>query len=115
MLSTKIKNVVGLMENELGGNILKELPGLRVETYNYLTGNNDGDKIAKCTKKCVIKRKLKFKEYKNCLKANQIKGKINQLEKNKVNVDNFKENHIKFKENNKLKLKYYQRFRSKKT
>ena len=34
-------------------------------------------KKAKGTKKCVIKRKLKFKNYKNCLKATHLKNKIN--------------------------------------
>ena len=33
-------------------------------------------KIARDTKKCVIKRKLKFKEYKNCLEATQLENKI---------------------------------------
>ena len=43
--------------------------------------NNDGDKKEKFTKKCAIERNLKFKEYKDWLKATQIKNKINQLEK----------------------------------
>ena len=30
------------------------------------------DKKAKCTQKCVIKRKLKFEDYKNSLEATQI-------------------------------------------
>ena len=30
---------------------------------------------------CIIKRKIKFKEYKNYLKATQLENKINQLEK----------------------------------
>ena len=42
------------------------------------------------TKKCVIKRKLKFENYKNCLKANQLHNKIKHLEKNKINIDSFK-------------------------
>ena len=42
-------------------------------------------------KKCVIKRKLKFQDYKNCLKAGQIERKINYLEKKiKFNVDNLR-------------------------
>ena len=41
------------------------------------------DKKAKDTKKCVIKKKLKFENYKNCLEANQLYNKINYLEKNK--------------------------------
>ena len=34
-----------------------------------------------------IKRKLKFEDYKNCLKADQLENKIKQLEKNKIDVD----------------------------
>ena len=48
------------MKDELGGQIMKEFLGLRVKTYNYLKDNNDEDKKPKGTKKCVIKRKLKF-------------------------------------------------------
>ena len=33
---------------------------------------------------CVIKRKLKFENYKNCLEATQLENKINQLEKIKL-------------------------------
>ena len=39
------------------------------------------DKKAKTTKKCVIKIKLKFKNYKNCLEATQLDNKIKYLEK----------------------------------
>ena len=38
-------------------------------------------KTKKGTKKCFLKRKLKFKNYKNCLEATQLKNKINYLEK----------------------------------
>ena len=38
-------------------------------------------KKAKGTKKCVIKRKLKFGNYKNWLEATQLENKINYLEK----------------------------------
>ena len=57
------------------------------------------------TKKCVIKRKLKFKDYKNCLKASQIISKVNYLEKKKVDIDCLKEDQRKFIEKNKLTLK----------
>ena len=39
--------------------------GLRAKKFSYLKDNNDDDKKAKGTKKCVITRKLKFKDYKN--------------------------------------------------
>ena len=57
------------MEDELGRKIMKELVVLRAKTYNYLKGDNDEDKKRKLTKKCIIKIKLKFKNYKNCLEA----------------------------------------------
>ena len=53
---------------------------LRAKTYSYLKDNNDEDKKAKGTKKCVIKRRLKFQNYKNCLEAAQIERKIKYLE-----------------------------------
>ena len=36
---------------------------------------------AKGTKRCAIKRNLKFEDYKNCLEAAQIENKINHIEK----------------------------------
>ena len=66
------------------------------------------------TQKCVIKRKLKFKDYKSCLEAAQIENKINHLEKNKIVVDCLKEDQNEFIKNNKLILKTQQRFRSEK-
>ena len=61
---------------------MKEFFGLRGKTYSYLKAKNDEDKKVKGTKKCVIKRKPKFQDYKNCLEAPQIENKINHLEKN---------------------------------
>ena len=48
------------------------------------------DKKAKGTKKCVIKRKFKFENYKNCLEGTQIDNEIKYLEKNKISIDNLK-------------------------
>ena len=64
------------------------------------------------TKKCVIKRKLKFQDYKNCLKASQIISKVNYLEKKKVNIGYLKEDQRKFIEKNKITLKTQQKFKS---
>ena len=70
--------------------------------------------VYKDTKKCVVKRKLKFKGYKQFLEATQFENKINHLEKNDRNMDNLLENDNKFMKNNKLILKIQQRFKSKK-
>ena len=77
----KNKKVIGVMKDELGGKITKECIGLKTKTYGYLTDNNDDDKKAKDTEKCVIKRKLKSKNYKNCLEVTQLEHKMNHLEK----------------------------------
>ena len=99
------------MRDELGGQIMKEFVGLRAKTYSYLKGNNGEDKEAKGPKKCVIKRKLKFQDYENCLEAAQIENKINHLEKNKIEVDSLKEDQKEFLKNNQLILKTQQRFK----
>ena len=67
----------------LGPKFMTKFLPLRAKTYSYLIDDGSEDKKAKDTKKCVIKRKLKFENYKNCLEANQLYNKINYLEKNK--------------------------------
>ena len=72
-LSTgKNKKVIGLMKDELGGRVITEFVAFRRKTYSYLTGDCKEDKKAKGTKKCVIKRMIKFDDYKNCL----LNGKV---------------------------------------
>ena len=71
--------------------------------------------LVKITKqKCVIKKKLKFEDYKNCLEATQTENKINHLEKNKTDSNSFKEDHKELVKNSKLMLKTQQRRRSEK-
>ena len=55
--------------------------GLRARTYSYLIDEASEDKKAKDTKKCVIKRKLKFENYKNCLEATHLENKMNYLKR----------------------------------
>ena len=86
----KNKKVIGLMKDELGGKIMTKFVGLRAKTYSYLIDDGSEDKKAKGTKKCVIKRKLKFENYKNCLEATQLDNKIKHLENNKTNIDSLK-------------------------
>ena len=63
----KNEKVIGLMKDELGGRVITEFVTLRPKTYSYLTDHCKEDKKAKGTKKCVIKRMIKFNDYKNCL------------------------------------------------
>ena len=43
------------------------------------------------TKKCIIKTKLRFQDYKNCLDAAQIENKINHFDENRIDVESPKE------------------------
>ena len=63
----KNKKIIGLMKDELGGKIITEFVTLRPKTYSLLTDDSKEDKKAKGTKKCVIKKKIKFNDYKKCL------------------------------------------------
>ena len=83
----KNKKGIGLMKDKLGGKIMTKFVGLRAKTYSYLIDDGREDKKAKGTKKCVIKKKLKFENYKNCLEATQLQNKINHLEKYKININ----------------------------
>ena len=60
------------MKDELAEKIMTEFVALRPKTYSYLMDDGRSDKKAKGTKKCVIKRRLKFNNYKDCLLNNEI-------------------------------------------
>ena len=68
----KNKKVIGLMKDELGGKIITEFVTLRPKTYSYLTDDGKEDKKAKGTKKCVIKRMIKFDDYKKFLLNSEV-------------------------------------------
>ena len=70
MPKEKNKKVIGLMKDGFDG-----------KTFSYITGNNNEDEKAKGKKNCVVKRKLTFQDYKQCLEVNQLENKINHLEK----------------------------------
>ena len=51
---------------------MTEFVALRPKTYSYLADDCKENKKAKGTKKCVIKQRLKFDDYKDCLLNNEI-------------------------------------------
>ena len=67
----KNKKVPGFCKDELGGKIITEVVALRPKTYAYLMDDGSDHKKAKGTKKCVIKQKLMFQNYKDCLFNNK--------------------------------------------
>ena len=70
------KKVLGMFKDELGGKVMLKFCAPRAKTYAYLIDRYDDDdydknkiinKKAKGTKKCVIKRCLKFDDYKDSI------------------------------------------------
>ena len=68
----KNKKVIGLMKHELGGKIIMKFVTLRLKTYSFLTDDGKEDKKAKGTKKCIIKKIIKFNDYKKCLLNDEV-------------------------------------------
>ena len=63
----KNKKVIGMFKDELGGKIMKEFCALRAKTYAYLMDDDSEKKKAKGTKKCIIKCRNMFENYKDSL------------------------------------------------
>ena len=61
------EKVIELMKDELGGAIMMEFVALRPKLCSYRKLNGAEDKKCKGIKKCVIKKTLMLKDYKNCL------------------------------------------------
>ena len=76
MPKRKNQKVIELIKNESGGKIMTKFVGFRAKTYSYLMHNGSKYKKAKGTKKCIIKRKCKFENCKNCLEIPQLENKI---------------------------------------
>ena len=72
LLIGKNKKIIRSLKHELGGRIMTKFLELRPKTYFYLIDDGTNNKKAKRTKNCVIKRRLKFNDYKNCLLSNKI-------------------------------------------
>ena len=85
------------MKDELGGGIITEFVVLRPKTYSYMIDEFIEMKKAKGTKKRVIKKMLKFEDYKKYLFDNEPMLKSQQRFKS--------ENHEVYTENiNKIAL-----------
>ena len=109
----KNKKAIGLMKDELGGTIMTEFVALRPKNYSYLTDDCEEDKKAKGTKKCVIKQRLNFNDYKDCLLNNQIVFKSQQRFKNERHDAYTEEiNKIKLSSNDDKRLQTFDRITS---
>ena len=79
------KKAIGLMKDELGGDIITEFVALRPKAYSYVTNNFIEMTKAKGTKKCVVNKMLRFDDYKKFLFDN---GKVLKSENHEVYTEN---------------------------
>ena len=86
---------------------------LRSNKYPYLTDDGNSDKKTKGTKKYVVKRKLKFNHYENCLLDNETKSKSQQRYKTETyNVYTEEINSISLSSNDDKRLQTFDRITS---
>ena len=60
------------MKDKLGGKVMQKFVSLRSKKYPYLKDNGNESKKAKGTEKYVVKRILKFRDFKSCSKASKL-------------------------------------------
>ena len=112
-LKGKEKKVICVMKDESPGKTIKQFVVLRTKYFSYLIDEGSKVKKVKSTKKCVIKRKLKFENYRICLEVNKLENRINhQKEKNYIDIESLQKDHKEYIKNNKLILKTQPRFKS---
>ena len=104
------KRVKGMFKDELGGKIMKEFCALRAKTYTYLMNDDSEKKKAKGIKKCVIKRRLMFENYKNSFFNNKtiLKSQI-RFKSNHHNVYTEEVNKIALNSNDDKRLQAFDR------
>ena len=101
------------MKDELGGKIMTEFVALRPTAYSYLSYDCKEYKKTKGTKKCVIKRRLKFSDYKDCLLNNEIILKSQQRFKSeRHNIYTEEVNKIALSSNDDKRLQTFDRHTS---
>ena len=113
MSKGKNKKEIGKMKDGLGGKIMTKLPTPRAKTYSYSMDDDSEAKKPKGIKKCVIKRTLKFNDYKNCVLNNKVVLKSQQIFKSEVhNVHTEEVNKIALSKNDGKRLLIFDRITS---
>ena len=89
---------------------MTEFVALGPKTYSYIMDDDNNDKKAKGTKKCVIKQRLKFNDYKDCSLNNEIILKSQQRFKSEAhNVYTEEINKIALSSNDDKRLQTFDR------
>ena len=98
------KKVIGLMKDELGGEIMIEFVTLRPKMYAYKMGSAESKKC-KRIKKCLVKKTISSEDYKACLFSGETsyrsklmfrssKPEVRTLEVNKLALSKDNDKHI---------------------
>ena len=74
----KNKKILRKMKDELGGKIMIEFAALRSKTYAYRELGGGVDKKCKGTKKCVVKKRITFDDYKKVYETGEIQYRTQQ-------------------------------------
>ena len=91
--------------NKFGGRVIKRFLTLKQKMYIYLTEDGRADK-SKNTKKCIIKHKIKFKDFWMCLERNKAVLKTHHRFRNEVQIvfkDRTNKNILSSNDDNRLK------------
>ena len=70
------KKRLGVMKDELGDKIMTEFIGLRPKMYAYRKIGGEVDKRCKGTKKCVVKKRISFEDYKNYYETGRVQHRV---------------------------------------
>ena len=87
---SKRRKVIVLMKDEPGGKTMKEFVGFKAKTHSYLIDYGSEDKLAKGQIKVCHNKKTKVSRFQKLFIETPFENKINDLEKNKVDVDSLK-------------------------
>ena len=105
------KKVIGLMKDELNGEIMKEFVALRSKMYAYKDGSKES-KRCKRIKKCVVKKDIKFEDYKRCLMTGEIEYRSQLMFRSKLHRVTTTETNKLVLSNNEDKRIYIKNFNS---
>ena len=104
------EKVIEMFKDELGEKIMKEFCALRAKTYKYVMDDDSEKKKAKGIKRCVIKHRLMFENYKDSLFNNKtiLKSQL-RFKSDHDNVYTEEVNKIAFSSNDDKRLQTFDR------
>ena len=79
-----------MFKDEVGGKIIEEFVGLRSELYSYKMFDGEEEKKCKGVKKNVVKKSIKFEDYRECLfkcKKQMRKMNVNRSHKHDMSTE----------------------------